>query len=113
MAKKTFKSGLDSLLQTTRPAAPAEVPQTPRPTPTAETLAATAAPPPAPIITPADTPQAETRATFIVDAQQLEQLRAYAYWERLQLKEALYQALEAFLQGRDIPPIPQQRRGKK
>lgn len=38
----------------------------------------------------------ETRATFIINEESLESLKALAYWERLTIKDVLSQAIEAF-----------------
>jgi len=50
--------------------------------------------------------EAWTRATFIVRRDQLEKLKALAYWDRENLKRTLYMALEAYLKGKTIKPIP-------
>lgn len=41
----------------------------------------------------------ETRATFIVNEEQLEKLKSIAYWDRLLIKDVLAQALEEYLNG--------------
>lgn len=53
----------------------------------------------------AGTKENETRATFIVNQEQLEQLKALAYWERLSIKDVLAQAIEAHLASkkRELP----------
>lgn len=42
--------------------------------------------------------EGEKRATFIVSEAQVEQMKNIAYWERIPLKEALAEALEAYIQ---------------
>lgn len=54
-------------------------------------------------------PSGWTRATFIVDQELNEQLKAFSYWERVTVKEIVHVALKQFLQGREIKPIPQKR----
>ena len=39
----------------------------------------------------------ETRATFILNEEQLESIKALAHWERVSIKEVLSQAIEAHL----------------
>lgn len=39
----------------------------------------------------------ETRATFIVNEEQLDKLKAVAYWERLKIKEVVSRALEDYI----------------
>ena len=50
-----------------------------------------------------------TRATFIIEETVNEKLKALAYWERLTLKEVIKDALAAYLQDKDIKPIPKRR----
>lgn len=45
----------------------------------------------------AGTKENETRATFIVNQEQLEAIKALAHWERVSIKEVLAQAIEAHL----------------
>lgn len=47
-----------------------------------------------------------TRATFIVRRARLEKIKALAYWERQNLKQVLDLALESYLKGKVIKPIP-------
>ena len=42
----------------------------------------------------------ETRATFIVNEEQLESLKALAYWERLSIKEVLAKAIGNYLKSK-------------
>ena len=55
--------------------------------------------------------QNEIRATFIVDEEKLEKLKAVAYWDRLKIKEVLNNALEEYLENYEkkngeIKPVP-------
>ena len=47
-----------------------------------------------------------TRATFIVDEEINEKIKALAYWDRVTVKEIVHSALTKHLQGRNIKPIP-------
>ena len=47
-----------------------------------------------------------TRATFIVRRERLEKLKAVAYWDRQSLKQALDRALEHYLKGKAVKPVP-------
>jgi len=46
------------------------------------------------------------RATFIVREAHLEKIKALAYWERISIKRVLELALESYLKGKKIKPIP-------
>jgi len=46
-----------------------------------------------------------TRATFIVQTELLEKVKALAYWERRSIKEVIDEALEFYLKDKDIVPI--------
>lgn len=53
----------------------------------------------------------ETRATFIVDENLLEKLKAIAYWERLNIKEVINDIFSGYIenyekQSGEIKPIP-------
>lgn len=108
MAKKNFITGFDALLQTTledpteevmEVAAVEEVAPTPRaprkPAKAAETS------------TPAEDKQrgrgrpktnlTGVRATFIVEEEQLDKVKALAYWERKQIKDVVGEALEEYI----------------
>jgi hypothetical protein len=39
----------------------------------------------------------ETRATFIMNEEQLESVKAIAYWDRISIKEVLSQAIDDYL----------------
>jgi len=47
-----------------------------------------------------------TRATFIVRRDKLDKLRAVAYWDRTNLKRALDKALDHYLKGKAVKPVP-------
>jgi hypothetical protein len=47
-----------------------------------------------------------TRATFIVREETVQQLKAVAYWDRKELKRIVEEAFRAYLQGKDVRPIP-------
>jgi len=54
----------------------------------------------------------ETRATFIVNEDLLENLKAIAYWERILIKEVVDTALQEYLEkyekeNGEVKPIPQ------
>ena len=54
-------------------------------------------------------PEGWIRATFIVQEDQLAQVKALAYWERKQIKEVITEALSAYLAGRNVDPLPEHR----
>lgn len=85
MSKKDFKGGLGSLL--------GEAPTVGRGRPKGETS-------PAREITKTSqegTKAKETRATFIVNEDQLEKLKAIAYWDRLMIKDVVATAFEEYI----------------
>ena len=47
-----------------------------------------------------------TRATFIMRQEHLEKIKAYAYWERLQIKDVLDEMCEHFFQRKKVRSIP-------
>lgn len=51
-----------------------------------------------------------TRATFIVQEEHLEKLKALAYWERVTIKEVVADALSLYLQNKVIDPINKSRK---
>ena len=100
MAKKNFSGGLNSLLGEKPKAEAAPVAAEPK-EPKAEAAPVTAEPkaPKAPkkeIINSSQigTKVNETRATFIVNEDLLEKLKALAYWDRVAIKDIVNQALE-------------------
>ena len=86
MAKKSFSGGLNSLLgDTNKPeAAPvaAELKE--------DIKKVVKAP-------QADAKSIETRATFIVQEELLEKMRAIAYWDRMLIKDIINDALESYI----------------
>lgn len=54
-------------------------------------------------------PAGWTRATFIIEEKMNEKIKALAYWERLTVKEIMYEALREYLKGKQVKPIPQKR----
>ena len=54
-------------------------------------------------------PDGWIRATFIVQEDQLAQIKALAYWERKQIKEVISEALSAYLAERHVEPLPEHR----
>ncbi len=46
-----------------------------------------------------------TRATFIVKKDHLAKIKALAYWERKLVKKVVDEALESFLENKQIKPI--------
>lgn len=62
---------------------------------------------------PEETPWAQrglaqdlTRATFIIKQEHLEKIKAYAYWERLQIKDVLEQMCDQFFDSKKVRSIP-------
>ncbi|SDY06287.1 hypothetical protein [Flavobacterium degerlachei] len=86
MAKKSFSGGLNSLLGDTKPSEPSE--------PTAEPKEPKAAKKEITKSSQIGTKAKETRATFIVNEDLLEKLKALAYWDRVLIKDIINQALE-------------------
>jgi len=86
MGKKNFDKGLDGLLSG-KPA----VKQRGRPKTNFKTVEKTSE---------LGTKEHEIRATFIVAKDQLEKLKALAFWERTSIKDVLGAALEKYLQGK-------------
>lgn len=105
--KKNFTGGLNSLLGQS----PAPQPE-PRSEPTPE--AHTPAPvqeSPAVKSTQLGTRSGEARATFIVNEATHEKIKAIAYWERLQIKEVIDEALSSYVSQYEqkhgtVKPIP-------
>lgn len=75
MSKKNFQSGLDNLFQTENSENDKEI-QT-------------------------KNKSSLIRATFIVDKQQIETIKALAYWERKNIKELVFEAFNLLLNNRD------------
>lgn len=50
------------------------------------------------------------RATFILRQEYLEKIKAYAYWERLQIKEVFDEICDQFFKNKKVRSIPQKRK---
>lgn len=98
MSKKNFTGGLGSLL--------GEVPEkTKRGRPKTQNK----------IITKSSqegTKDNETRATFIVNEELLEKVKAISYWDRILLKEVINNALENYIKLKNPKPRPEEIRKK-
>ena len=97
MSKKNFTGGLNSLLgdQPEKPKRGRPVTQTKEITKSSQE----------------GTKENETRATFIVNEELLEKLKAIAYWDRVMIKEVINNALEDAVakyekKAGKIKPIP-------
>lgn len=51
-----------------------------------------------------------TRATFIVREEHLEKIKAYAYWERLQIKDVLEEMCQQFFENKKVRSVPEKRK---
>lgn len=51
-----------------------------------------------------------TRATFILREDHLEKIKAYAYWERIQIKDVLEDMCEQFFENKKIRSVPEKKR---
>ena len=97
MSKKDFKGGLNSLL--------GEQPDSPkRGRPVTQTKEITKS-------SQEGTKENETRATFIVNEELLDKLKAIAYWDRVLIKDVVNKALQEAVakyekKNGDIKPIP-------
>ena len=93
MSKKNFTGGLNSLLGETKRGRP--VTQTKEITKSSQE----------------GTKEKETRATFIVNEELLDKLKAIAYWERRLIKDVINTALQEYVDKHEkksgaIKPIP-------
>ena len=100
MSKKDFKGGLGSLLGETS----SEEPKAKRGRPRTQTKKVEKS-------SEEGTLEGEIRATFIVNKQTLEKLKAIAYWERTQIKKQIAETLESFIEAYEaehgeVKPIP-------
>lgn len=50
------------------------------------------------------------RATFILKQEYLEKIKAYAYWERLQIKDVFDDMCEQFFKDKKVRSIPERRK---
>jgi hypothetical protein len=83
MAKKSFSGGLNSLLGDTK--APEQVQAMVETKASKKEITKTSQ---------IGTKENETRATFIVNEELLEKMKALAYWDRVLIKDIINQALE-------------------
>ena len=97
MSKKNFTGGLNSLLgdQPEKPKRGRPVTQTKEITKSSQE----------------GTKENETRATFIINEELLDKLKAIAYWDRVLIKDVVNTALQEAVamyekKNRDIKPIP-------
>jgi len=47
------------------------------------------------------------RATFIIKQEHLEKIKAFAYWERIQIKDVIENMCEQFFENKKVRSIPQ------
>lgn len=97
MSKKNFTGGLNSLLGD-------QPEKTKRGRPVTQTKQITKS-------SQEGTKENETRATFIINEELLDKVKAIAYWERAQIKETINKALQSYVdkyesKSGDIKPIP-------
>ena len=83
MGKKSFSGGLNSLLGDPKPAE--QAPATAEPKAAKKEITKTSQ---------IGTKEKETRATFIVNEDLLEKMKAIAYWERTLIKDIINQSFE-------------------
>jgi hypothetical protein len=57
--------------------------------------------------------ESETRATFIINEDLLDKLKAVAYWERVKIKEAMEEALGEYLGRKNVKARPEKERRKE
>jgi hypothetical protein len=81
MSKKDFKGGLDTLLGEAGYKPKKKEPKVAKKS------------------TKQGLPENEIRATFIVDEDSLEKLRAISYWDRLTIKEVVQGAISSYLES--------------
>ncbi len=51
-----------------------------------------------------------TRATFIMQQDHLDKIKAYAYWQRVQIKDVLELMCEQFFKDKIVRSIPEKRK---
>lgn len=99
--KKNFTGGLNSLLGEPQPPQPESNQPEPKPKPVSDLIPQstehTASDVPAVKSTQLGTRAGEARATFIVNEATHEKIKAIAYWERLQIKEVIDEALSSYV----------------
>lgn len=96
MSKKNFSGGINSLL-----GPETEAPKVGRPATQSKQITKTSQ---------EGTKENETRATFIVNEQLLDKLKAIAYWDRVLIKDVIDEAIRDVIEKREkegkIKPIP-------
>jgi len=95
MSKKNFSGGLDSLIGDSKKAG--------RPKTSTRKIEKTSQ---------EGTKEKETRATFIVNEDSLEKLKAIAYWERKLIKDVVAEAMDSYISSYEkkngkVKPIPE------
>lgn len=50
------------------------------------------------------------RATFIMQQDHLEKIKAYAYWERIQIKDVLEEMCQQFFDNKKVRSIPERKK---
>jgi hypothetical protein len=53
------------------------------------------------------------RATFIIKQDHLEKIKAFAYWERIQIKDVIEDMCNQFFENRRIRSIPQKQKERE
>ncbi len=53
------------------------------------------------------------RATFIMRQEHLEKIKAYAYWERIQIKDVMEDICKEFFENKRIRSIPQKQKERE
>lgn len=98
MSKKNFTGGLNSLLgdQPEKPKRGRPVTQTKEITKSSQE----------------GTKENETRATFIINEELLDKLKAIAYWDRLLVKDVLNTAIQEYIDKKKPKPRPEEARVK-
>jgi hypothetical protein len=96
MSKKNFSGGLNSLL--------GEKPKRGRPVTQTKVITKSSQ---------EGTKENETRATFIVNEELLDKLKAIAYWDRVMFKDAINTALQEYVDKRKPEPRPEEARLKE
>jgi hypothetical protein len=97
MSKKNFTGGLNSLL--------GDQPKKKRGRPVTQTKEITKS-------TQQGTKENETRATFIINEELLDKLKAIAYWDRSLIKEVINTALQEYVDSKKPKPRPEEARIK-
>lgn len=98
MSKKNFSGGLNSLLgeQTDKPKRGRPVTSTREITKSSQD----------------GTKENETRATFIINEELLDKLKAIAYWDRVLIKDVVNTALQDYVDKKKPKPRPEEARVK-